>query len=277
MAVELAARRFGLRVRTVPLRPTGDAFLDELGRALGPRSRLVAMSHVTTDSGTCLPAERICALAHERGALVLFDGAQAVGQLPLDLEALGCDFYAAMGYKWALGPMGSGFLYVRRAHLERLHPIVGAGGLRWQELAEGRPLGPGTAERFEFASRPWPEFFAFGRALEFLERVGVARIRSHAGRLAADARRRLGEIPGVAVHTPAPPEPSTGILAFSLEGVAPADLSGALLERWRIVQRAAHMVGRAGGVRVSFAVYTAPREVDRLVEAVRTLAREVRP
>jgi selenocysteine lyase/cysteine desulfurase len=233
------------------------------------------MSHVTTDTGTRLPAAELGALAHARGALVLLDGAQALGQVPLDLDALGCDFYAAMGYKWALGPMGSGFLYVRRSRLPELHPIVGAGGLRWQDLAAGGSLEPGTAARLEFASRPWPEFFAFGRALEFLERVGVARVQAHARRLAADARRRLAEVPGVELHTPAPPEPSTGILAFSLAGVAPADLSGALTERWRIVQRAAYMAG-PGGVRVSFAVYTAPDEVDRLVEAVRTLSREAR-
>jgi cysteine desulfurase / selenocysteine lyase len=274
LAVELAARYFGLRVKTVPLQATGDAFLAEIERSLGPSTRLIALSHITTDSGTVLPAQQICRLAARAGVLTLFDGAHAVGQVPLDLHALGCDFYASMGYKWALGPMGSGFLYVRREGQDLLRPIVGGGGLDWRELAAGHAGDGGAATRFEFASRAWPEFFGLGRSLEFLDGIGVPRIREHVRHLTRRLRDGLREIAGVAIHTPDDPEPSTGILAFSLHGMPPRDLSQALRERWNVAQRAAMMVGAEGGVRISLALYTAPEEVDLLLDAVRTLARE---
>src|SRR5205814_7883125 len=104
-------------------------------------------------SGTVLPAERVCRAAARVGALTLFDGAHAVGQVPLDLHTLGCDFYASMGYKWALGPMGSGFLYVRRDRQELLRPIIGGVGLDWRDVAADRATADSTASRFEFSSR----------------------------------------------------------------------------------------------------------------------------
>jgi selenocysteine lyase/cysteine desulfurase len=274
LAVELAARQFGLRVRVIPLRATGEEFLAELTGSLSPRTRLIAMSQITTDSGTCLPAEQICQVAARAGVLTLFDGAHAVGQVPLDLHALGCDFYASMGYKWALGPMGSGFLYVRRQRQGVLRPIIGGGGLDWREVAGSDAPNEGTATRFEFASRAWPAYFALGRSLEFLESVGVPRIHQYTQHLSHHLRQRLSGIPGMQIHTPDAPEPSTGILAFSLAGVDPRELSRALRERWDIVQRPAMMVGTAGGVRVSLALYTSTEEVEQLVEAVRTLARD---
>ncbi len=274
LAVQLAARQFGLRVRVVPLRASGEAFLAELARCLGPRTRLLALSHITTDSGTCLPAEQICQIASRAGVLTLFDGAHAVGQVPLDLHALGCDFYASMGYKWALGPMGSGFLYVRQERQRSLRPIIGGGGLDWRAVAAGAAIDAGTATSLEFASRTWPEFFALGRSLEFLEMIGMPRIRDHARHLSRHLREQLLGIDGVEIHTPDAPEPSTGILAFSLSGIAPHDLSRSLRERWNIAQRPALMVGTDGGVRVSLALYTAPEEVEILIDAVRTLARE---
>jgi cysteine desulfurase/selenocysteine lyase len=274
LAVELAAQQFGLRVRVVPLRASSGEFLAELTGSMGPRTRLIAMSQITTDSGTCLPAEQICQLASRAGVLTLFDAAHAVGQIPVDLHALGCDFYASMGYKWALGPMGSGFLYLRRDRQALLRPIIGGGGLDWHEVAAGQPPDEGTAQRFEFASRSWPEFFAFGRSLDFLEAIGVPRIHQYTQHLSHDLRQRLSEIPGVQVHTPGPPEPSTGILSFSLRGTDPRELSRALRERWNIVQRPAMMIGTAGGVRISLAFYTSSEEVEALVEAVGTLARE---
>jgi len=273
LAVELAAQRFGLKVRGIPVCHGVDAFLEEFRKALGPRTRLVAMSHVTTDSGTRLPAERICQLAHEAGALVLLDGAQSLGQFPLDLHAMGCDFYACMGYKWALGPLGTGFLYARREAQGALHPIIGASAVRWLSLPDGRFEETGTARRFEFAPRAWPEYFALGRSLEFVDRIGIARIQEHTGRLVGRLRGQLAEIEGVEIYTPEKPEECTGIVAFGVEGTAPRELSGALRERWRIAQRAAMMVGKVGGIRVSVAVYTTADELDLLVQAVREVAR----
>jgi selenocysteine lyase/cysteine desulfurase len=179
-----------------------------------------------------------------------------------------------MGYKWALGPMGSGFLYARRDSQRQLRPIIGANGVSWQDVAAGRPDQASGATRFEFASRAWPEAFALGKSLEFLAAVGISEVQGYVLPLVAYLRSRLSRIDGVQIHTPAPPEPSTGIVAFSLAGIAPRKLSQALRERWQIVQRAAMMVGPEGGVRISLALYTSEQEVDRLIDAVTQLARE---
>jgi selenocysteine lyase/cysteine desulfurase len=159
LAVELAARQFALEVVTLPIRPL-DRFTEALRAELGRGARLVALSHVTTDSGTVLPAREIVRLARDAGALSLFDGAQALGQGPVDLHDLGCDFYAAMGYKWLLGPSGTGLLYARRASQGQLRSVIGSGSVRWLDLPRGRYEEDEGAARFEFAARAWPQYFA---------------------------------------------------------------------------------------------------------------------
>jgi selenocysteine lyase/cysteine desulfurase len=270
LAVELAARQFGLEVVTLPIRPV-ERFLEALRGALAGGARLVALSHVTTDSGTILPAREIGRMAREAGALSLFDGAQAVGQGPLDLHDLGCDFYAAMGYKWLLGPSGPGFLYARRESQRQLRSVIGSGAVRWLDLPRGQYEEDEGAARFEFAARAWPQYFALGASVALLDELGVAAIQRRVAGLVARLRAALAEIPGVQLHTPAAVAWSTGIVTFGLDGVPGRDLTARLRER-NIVQRAAMMVGTEGGVRISLAAYTSEDEVDRLARALREIA-----
>ncbi|HEV8633011.1 MAG TPA: aminotransferase class V-fold PLP-dependent enzyme [Chloroflexota bacterium] len=271
LAVELAAKQFGLEVVTLPIRPL-DGFLDALRAALRQPTRLVALSHVTTDSGTVLPAREIGRLAHEAGALVLFDGAQALGQGPMDLHELGCDFYAAMGYKWLLGPSGTGLLYARKESQRHLRSVIGSGAVRWTDLPRGRYEEDDTAARFEFAARSWPQYAALGASIELLSQIGLSAIQGRVAGLMARLRTGLGEIKGVRIHTPAATGWSTGIVTFSVDGVPGRDLTARLRGGWNVVQRAAMMVGDQGGVRISLALYTSEDEVDLLTRAVREIA-----
>jgi selenocysteine lyase/cysteine desulfurase len=267
MAVELAARQLRLVVKVIPIDRGGAAFVDHLRSVIGPRTRLLALSHVTTDTGTSIPVQAVSRLAHATGALLLLDGAHAVGQAPLDLHELDCDFYSSMGYKWAMGPMGTGFLYVRRASQGRLRSVVGAAGTRWLDLPTGRFEESTDAQRFEFASRPWIEFFALGRSLEFLASLGVAEIQSSVQSKIRYLRAQLRETRGAEIYTPDNQEVPTGIVAVGVAGVPPTELAQFLLSR-NIVQRAAMMAGPSGGVRISVALYTTIDEIDRLVGAI---------
>jgi selenocysteine lyase/cysteine desulfurase len=264
--------RFGLRVRQMAVRNDRTALLDDLAACLGPRTRLVALSHVTTETGVRLPAREVCDLVHRRcpGALVGFDGAQAAGQFPIDLAALDCDFYSATGYKWLLGHHGTSFLYV--------HPRL-AGQLRqsWSGPDAARRVDRETLEWeprpapicFEFGGRHRPLYAGLARAVEFVVGQGLAAVEQRVARLAGRLKSGLAEVPGVTAHTPADPALSTGIVTAGLDGWTGSALIEALRARWQITGRSAHL-NRA--VRFSVAFFTTDTEVDAVVDGVRILS-----
>jgi selenocysteine lyase/cysteine desulfurase len=265
------ARRFGVVIRRTPVTQDQAAFLDGLAACLSDRTRLVAASHVTTEDGTILPAEAITRLAHERGALVLFDGAQSLGQFPVDVRAIGCDFYAFVGYKWLLGPYPSAGLYIRRDLLDHI-------GVTWTgsraTIGGGIDLDslefiPG-ARRYEYGGRVFAHDSAMATAATFVADLDLEAIAAHAHRLAGHLHGNLARIPGGRVHSPANPNDGTGIVTFSLESVPGTDLAPALRERWNILTRPAL---RGTSVRASVACFTDESDLDLLAEAVETVGR----
>jgi selenocysteine lyase/cysteine desulfurase len=188
------ARRRGLTVRRIPIAPSADEMLASYRELLNERTKLVAVSHVTTDSGTILPAAEITRLAHEHGALVLFDGAQSLGQFPVDVHALGCDFYAFVGYKWLFGPYPSAGVVIRRGALDRVEVtwtgsrVTTTGGVDMDSVA----FIPG-AERFEYGGRgrlrgaTWRG--TYPGPLPRPDRLPARIVAARAGRTAAQPRR----------------------------------------------------------------------------------------
>lgn len=257
------ADRVGAIVKVVEIDQDKDVFLDRLERAITPRTRLFCFSHVTTDWGTRLPAREICALARERGILTLWDGCQAVGQFPIDLHDMGCDFYATNCYKWMLSPMGTGFLYVRKEAQSVLKPLR-------------KPHDPeGSARQYETGTPASVLYRGLGAGLDFIAGIGGPQaIAEEAGRKAESLRARFDAIPGVRVISSRRAETRTGVVAFAIEGMEGREVSEALLERWQIVQRATY-INEPSGVRISVAFYTSEQELDTLVEAVTTLAGEI--
>jgi len=267
-------RRHDLKVSRIPVSHNADEMLTSFQAVLTDRTKLVAVSHVTTDSGTRLPAAEMTRLAQERGSYVLFDGAHAVGQFPVDMHALGCDFYAMVGYKWLLGPYPSAALYLRRDRLDEVEVTwcgsnvtqtgsvtMGVEDLNWI---------PG-ARRFEYGGRTYAYDTAMVAGLSYVDALGVEAVAAHSRHLTAYFHDQLQRVPGVHIHSPLNLNDATGIATISLDRMDGVALSAALRERWKMIQRPAL---RGTSVRISLAAFIEESDVDRLVDSLVTLASE---
>jgi selenocysteine lyase/cysteine desulfurase len=267
-------RRHGLKVSRLPVSHNADEMLTNFQALLTNRTKLVAVSHVTTDSGTRLPAEEMTRLAHEVGSYVLFDGAHSVGQFPLDVHALDCDFYAMVGYKWLLGPYPSAALYLRRQMLDQVEVTwCGSNVTKTGSVTMGvEDLNwiPG-ARRFEYGGRTYSYDTAMVAGLSYVDQLGVEAVQAHSKHLTAYFHEELKRVPGAHIHSPLNLRDTTGIATISLDKVDGVTLSAALRERWNMIQRAAL---RGTSVRISLAAFIEESDVDRLVDSLRTVATE---
>ncbi|HXU87580.1 MAG TPA: SufS family cysteine desulfurase [Methylomirabilota bacterium] len=273
---QVAARERGVKVRAVPLVGDGLLDLDALDALLGPRTRVVAFAHVSNVLGTITPVADIVARARRVGALTLVDGAQAVPHMPVDISALGCDFYVFSGHKM-FGPTGIGVLYGRRSVLERLEPARG-GSEMIKEVWVDRATWNDLPWRFEPGTPPIAEAVGLDAAIEYLEKLGMERVREHTHDLAVQAATQLAAIPGVRVFGPR--HERGAVVAFSVEGLHPHDVAAAL-DAEGIAVRAGHhcaqplmrWCGVVGTSRASFSVFNSPEDVALLAHAVADLHR----
>ena len=270
-------RRRGARLRSVPIDEQGRLDLEAYARLLGPRTRLVAVAHVSNVLGTLTPLRELAGLAHAAGARILVDGAQAVARTAVDVQALDCDFYAFSGHK-LYGPFGIGVLWGRRELLESTEPVFTGGGMVEELSAERASYRPLPA-RLEAGTPNVSGALGLGRAIEWLEQIGLERVEAHERELLSHARAVLAELPGVRLLGSA--EPALGVVSFVLEGVHAHDLS-TILDQAGIALRAGHhcaqpvmqRFGVPAALRASFAVYNTRAEIDALVAGLRR-AREV--
>jgi cysteine desulfurase/selenocysteine lyase len=273
---QMAARLAGAVVRAVPLVDGWRLDLEALEQLLTPRTRVVALAHVSNVLGTINPVHEVCRRARQVGALSVVDGAQAVSHLPVDVSSLGCDFYVFSGHKM-LGPTGVGVLWGRREILERLEPTRG-GGEMIKEVWIDRARWNDLPWRFEPGTPPIAEAVGLTAAIEYLEKLGMERIREHAQALARQAVESLRAIPGVTVYGPPVGAPRGPVVAFSVSGVHPHDVA-AWLDTRGIAVRAGHhcamplmrRLGVVGTARASFSVFNSPDEVSLLASAVAEL------
>ncbi|MBT6149268.1 MAG: aminotransferase class V-fold PLP-dependent enzyme, partial [Gemmatimonadetes bacterium] len=258
-AVQIPAERLpesdGVVLRYLPITGSAEDVLSRLDDLMTPRTRMLALSHVTTDTGTRLPAKQIVDRAHERDIPVLYDAAQSLGQFAVDVTAMGADFYSCLGYKWMFGPYATGCLYVHPSWQERL--TVVPSGVNYGS-SEG-------ARRFEFSLMPATHYIATAAAVDYLESIGLDQIEAHARNLAARLREGLRQIPGLTIESPEDPEMNTGIVAFSVDGVDGPHISTALRNH-DIVTRPTGM--KFSGVRFSVAMFTTQEEIDAAIDAV---------
>lgn len=259
-------QRFGIKLRIVPISPDPATFIANLRAELTPRTRLVAISHVLSGVGQILPVEEVIALAHQNGSLVLLDGAHAVGQLPLNLHALGCDFYTLNGHKWMFGPAGTGALFVRADRLDMVRPswMGDVAQLRWN-YPSGRDVNPPPgARRYEFATRNWAAIVGLGAAIDYLNEIGVDRVRQRVLQLTDQLKADLLELPGCRLHSPIEHRWSSGLVACELVGHNAKQII-AYLEQRGICPRSLD----DQRMRVTVAYFTLESELEQLVAGFR--------
>ena len=265
--------RHGVEVVKVPLLSDPEEQLDAFAARVSERTRLVAVSHVTTETGFRLPVEQLCGLARERGILTFIDMAHSAGLFPIDLAAVGCDFAGILSYKWMYAPYAVGALYVHPDRLEALQ-VTYAGGraeawLRYDTddyaLKEG-------AERFEYGPWSWPLVHTWAFAADYVTEIGLKSIWARTAQLTDRLKQALDAIPGVTLHTPLEAERSAALAAFSVARWDGEALTRALRERGPKPIIVRPLTIAHSGVRASVPFFLLEEEIDLLAEAIRCLA-----
>ena len=249
----------------------GDDTLNRLEAALTGSTRVVMVSHVACTTGMVLPVKEMATLCQNRGIILVLDGAQAPGPIPVNLNELGCNFYVASGHKWLTGPKGTGILYVQDEWLDRWKPsYVGAYSDTGFDLASGgfERLRPASAS--EYGTRSTPLLVGFGAAFDFLSALGMDSVTSRGGYLADMMRDGLAPLPGVEIITPQ--NASSAILSFRLPlaGGGPGEWCNRLRADHGLRLRPVSEAG-LGAVRASTHVFNAEAEVQELVDVLGSL------
>jgi cysteine desulfurase/selenocysteine lyase len=263
--------RQGAVIKWAPIDDDGNLMLDEFEKLLTPRTKMVAMTHMSNALGTIVPIKEVTRLAHARGIPVLIDGAQAAVHLDIDVQDIGCDFYAFTGHK-LYGPTGIGVLYGKHAHLEAMPPFNG-GGEMIHEVFEDRVTYGAPPHRFEAGTPAIVQAIGLGAAIDYVNSVGKSRIRAHEGELIRYAHERLGAINSLRIFGTA--KEKGAIISFEMKGAHPHDVA-TIIDRSGVAVRAGtHCVmpllaryGVTATCRASFAMYNTREEVDTLTQAL---------
>ncbi len=269
----LIAERTGAVLDWVGIDDEGRLDREALSAAIARGPKVVTVTHVSNVLGTVLPVAEIVAEARAAGALTLVDGAQAVPRMPVDVRQIGADFYCFTGHK-LYGPTGIGVLYGRREILDAMEPFEG-GGSMINKVSKERITWASVPAKFEAGTPPIAQAAGLGRAVDWVDGIGLEAIGAHERRLTAYALPRLAEVPGMTIFGPRDAVDREGLISFELDGVHPHDVSE-ILDRHGVAVRAGHhcaqplmnRLGVAATTRASFAVYNTTEEVDRLIEGL---------
>jgi cysteine desulfurase/selenocysteine lyase len=275
---QLLCAEKGAELAYVPVLGDGQLDLDALNALLARSPKLVAVAHVSNVVGTINPIEEIARRAHAAGAVVVVDGSQAVPQIPVDLAALDVDFYAWTGHK-AYGPTGIGVLHGRRELLERIPPFI-AGGHMIKMVGDTESTWADLPWKFEAGTSQIAEAIGLGVAVDWIQSIGIERIRAHERALVADAISRLAEVPGLHLHGPPDVADRGALASFVIDGAHPHDV-GEILGREGVCVRTGHhcaqplmrCLGATATTRASYAVHNTVADTDRLIDGLGTVAR----
>jgi cysteine desulfurase/selenocysteine lyase len=267
------AEATGAAIDWVGIDDDGELLIDELRAALAREPKLVAVTHVSNVLGTLNPIAEIARMAHEAGALVLVDGAQALPKMSVDVSELGADFYAATGHK-AYGPTGIGVLWGRLELLREMPPFLGGGSMIRKVTKDGTTFADPPA-RFEAGTPAIAQAIGLAAALRWLDAIGTDRVLGHERAIAGYALERLAAVPGLRIFGPPAGPERIGPVSFELDGVHAHDVSE-ILDRHGVAVRAGHhcaqplmqRLGVAATARASFGIYTTEAEIDRLVDGL---------
>ena len=270
---QLLANRKGASLRYVGVTDDGELDLDHARALIGPRTKIVSLTHMSNVLGTINPIAEIAEMARPYGAALLVDGAQSAPHLPIDVTALGCDFFAFSAHKM-LGPTGVGVLWARPGLLEAMPPFLGGGDM----ISVVRPDASTWADvphKFEAGTPNIADVIAFGAALDYLHAIGMKNVRQHEKDITAYAIEALTAVEGVRVHGPLDVEKRGGAVSFTVDGIHPHDIS-TIVDQYGVAIRAGHHCAQLlmrrlqvpATNRASFYIYNHPGEVDALVDAL---------
>jgi cysteine desulfurase / selenocysteine lyase len=269
---QMVAEEKNAKIRVVPVNDRGELVVEEYLKLIGPRTKLVAMGHVSNALGTLNPVKEMIEAAHAKGIPVLLDGAQAVPHMPLDMQALDCDFYAFSGHKM-FGPTGIGVLYGKAGWLEKMQPFKGGGDMILSVTFEKTTFNV-PPHKFEAGTPPIAAAITLGAAVDYLAGIGFERIHAHETGLLDYATDQVNRLPGVRIIGTA--EKKAAVLSFVVDGVHPHDV-GTLLNEDGVAVRTGHHCAQPvmqrfnipATSRASFAFYNTHAEVDALVAGIR--------
>ncbi|MAM40445.1 MAG: cysteine desulfurase [Erythrobacter sp.] len=267
---QMLAERTGAEIDVCPLTEDGRIDLGALEALLTPRSKMVALAHVSNVLGSVLEARQAADLAHSVGAKIMLDGCQAAPRMALDMAELDCDFYAFSGHK-LYGPTGIGVLWAREELLEKMPPYQGGGAMIDKVAFEGTTYAP-PPQRFEAGTPMITEAIALHAAIDYVDALGPERLFEHESGLAGQLRDELRKLNAVTLFGP---DESAGIVSFALDGVHPHDL-GTILDEENVAIRAGHHcaqplmehLGVAATARASFGLYSDESDIDALLRGI---------
>ena len=267
----LLKERLGIELKIIPVTDAGELALETYLKLFSPRTKLVAINHASNVIGTINPVSEMTRIAHEHGVPVLIDGAQAVPHMPVDVQAIGCDFYIFSGHK-LYGPSGAGILYAKQPWLDAMPPYHGGGGMI-ETVAFSSVTFAKAAHKFEAGTPDIAGAIGLHAAIQYVQGIGVETIFAHEQDLLCYAEARLLTIPGLRIIGTA--KPKVGVISFVIEGVHPHDI-GTVLDHEGVAVRAGHHCAMPlmerfnvpATVRASLGLYNTEKDIDALIEAL---------
>ena len=273
---QLVCQERGAKLEYIPVLDDGTLDLEAYDRLLEGRPKAVCVAHVSNVLGTINPVQEIARRAHDAGAIVVVDGAQAVPQLAVNLPDLDVDFYAWTGHK-AYGPTGIGVLHGRRELLEEIPPFI-SGGHMIKQVFEASSSWAELPGKFEAGTSQIAEAIGLGAAVDFIQEIGIDAIRAHEVALTTELLERLQEVPGLSIHGPLDAADRGALASFAIDGAHPHDI-GEILGRQGVCVRTGHHCAQplmrrfnlGSTTRASFAVHNTFTDIDRLIAGLHTV------
>jgi len=271
---QILAKEKNAKLKFIPVKEDGTLQLEKLQELFTPKSKILAITHVSNVLGTINPIKEIVEFTHKNGTLVLVDGAQSVPHIPVDVKDLGCDFLAFSGHKM-LGPMGIGVLYGKEKILEEMEPFLGGGEMISQVWLD-RATWNEIPWKFEAGTPNVEGAIGLGSAIDYLKKIGMENIEKRERELTAYAMERLKEIDGIRIYGPKNPELKSGVISFNLENIHPHDVGTILDQEGIAVRVGSHCAqplmakfGVSSMVRASFYIYNIEEEIDIMISALK--------
>ena len=269
---QMLCEKTGATLKVIPIDENGELIMSEYDKLLSPKTKIVTVNHISNALGIINPIKYMIDKAHEAGAAILIDGAQAVPHLKPDVQALDCDFYVFSGHKMC-GPTGTGILYGKEAWLNKLPPYQG-GGEMIKEVTFEKTTYADLPHKFEAGTPNIAGGIVLGTAIDYMNEIGFENIQKQELELLEYATKRLSEIDGLKIYGNT--KTKTSVVSFNIDGIHPYDI-GTIIDKLGIAVRTGHHCAQPimnffcipGTIRASFSFYNTKEEIDSLVEAVK--------